>query len=103
MLLDINVAKQNLVYVLLKKDLQHCFFDKIAIVAVSNTVSIVLAWVLIPSSKPQPSNFFHPPRHQKNLISPSRHTKNPDNSNMLHMFNSNTYTDFRTAYTCLNS
>ena len=25
-------------------------------------------------------------------------TKSPDNSNVLHMFNNNTYTDFRTAY-----
>ena len=34
----------------------------------------------------------------KNLISPPRETKSLDNSNMLHMFNNNTYTDFRTAY-----
>ena len=26
-----------------------------------------------------------------------KQTKSPDNSNMLHMFNNNTYTDFRTA------
>ena len=29
---------------------------------------------------------------------PPRQTKSPDISNMLHMFNNNTYTDFRTAY-----
>ena len=58
---------------------------------------IVSAWVLIPPSKPQPSNFFVP-QALKNLISPPRETKSLDNSNMLHMFNNNTYTDFRTAY-----
>ena len=34
----------------------------------------------------------------KNLISPPRQTKSPDNSYVLHTFNNNTYTDFRTAY-----
>ena len=34
----------------------------------------------------------------KNLTSPPRQTKSPDNSNILHMFNNNTYTDFRTEY-----
>ena len=27
-----------------------------------------------------------------------RQTKNPDNSNVLHMFNNNTYADFRAGY-----
>ena len=38
------------------------------------------------------------PQKLKNLISRPRQTKTPDNSNVLHMFNNNTYTDFRTAY-----
>ena len=48
---------------------------------------IMSAWVLIPPSKPQPSNFF----------CPSRQTKSPDKYNMLHMFYSDTYAGFRTA------
>ena len=45
-----------------------------------------------PPSKPQPYSFFSP-------LPPSpRQAKSPDNSNILHMFNNNTYTDFRTAY-----
>ena len=47
----------------------------------------VLAWVLIPPSKPQPCNFFCPPGQ----------TKSPDNSNTLNMFNNNIYTNFKTA------
>ena len=27
-----------------------------------------------------------------------RHTESPDNSDMLHMFNNSTYSDFRTAH-----
>ena len=38
-------------------------------------------------SKPQPSYSF----------CSTRHTKSPDNSNILLMFNNNTYTDFGTA------
>ena len=34
----------------------------------------------------------------KNLISPPRKAKSPDNFNVLHMFNNKTYTDIRTAY-----
>ena len=34
----------------------------------------------------------------KNLTSPLKETKSPDNSNMLHIFNNNTYTSFRIAY-----
>ena len=48
-----------------------------------------------PHSKPQPRNFFLSTQAQKNLNSPR---KNPDNSNMLQMFNNNIYTDYRTAY-----
>ena len=33
----------------------------------------------------------------KNLTSPPRQTKSPDNSNIMHLFNNNIYTDFRTA------
>ena len=59
---------------------------------------IVSAWVLISTNKPQPSNFFCPPQALKNLISPPRKTKDPDNSSVLYMFNNNTYPDFGTAY-----
>ena len=41
--------------------------------------------------------FFLSPQALKNLISPPRQTKSPDNSNMLHVFNK-TYTNFRTPY-----
>ena len=40
---------------------------------------------------------FPVPQALKNLISPLRQTKSLDNSNVLHMFNNSTYTDFRTA------
>ena len=33
----------------------------------------------------------------RHLISPPRKKKNPDNSNILLMFNNKSYTDFRTA------
>ena len=33
-----------------------------------------------------------------NVLSPHRETKRLDNSNILRMFNNNTYTDFRAAY-----
>ena len=41
---------------------------------------------------------FSVPQALKNLKSLPRQTKSPNNSNVLHMFNNNTYTDFRTAY-----
>ena len=44
------------------------------------------------------SAIFLPREALKNLISDPRQTKCLDNSNVLHMFNSNIYTDFRTAY-----
>ena len=45
------------------------------------------------------ANHLHPPTQTlKNLTSPPRQTKSPDNSNILHMFNINTYTDSRTVY-----
>ena len=62
-------------------------------------VTIVSAWVMIFSSKSQSSYFFWSPQALKNLTSPIMQTKSPDNSNMLHMFNNNTYTDSRTAWT----
>ena len=59
---------------------------------------IVSDWVLPPpKKKPQPGNFSVPPCTEILSESP-RQTKTPDNSNMLHMFNNNTYTDFRTAH-----
>ena len=66
---------------------------------VKKTIKTVSAWALIPTSKTQLSNFFcPPPQALKNLISPPRQAKSPNNSNMLYMFNNNTYTDFRRAY-----
>ena len=50
-----------------------------------------------PFCKPLPSNYFCP-EVLKNLISCPRQTKDPDDSNVLLMFNNNTYIDFRTAY-----
>ena len=41
---------------------------------------------------------FSVPQALKNLKSLPRQTKSPNNSNVLHMFNNNTYTDFRIAY-----
>ena len=70
--------------------ISNCFYIK------SHNVSLGTA----PSPrKPQPWNFFSPPTPQtlKNLTSSARQTKSPDNSNMLHIFNNYTYTDFRTA------
>ena len=58
---------------------------------------IVSAWVLIPLSKPQTSIFFSPPSTEEMNKTPQA-DKMPDNSNMLHMFNNNIFTDFRTAY-----
>ena len=49
-----------------------------------------------PIAKHNPA-IFSVPQELQNLISPSRQTKNPDNSNVLYMFNNNTYIDFRTA------
>ena len=40
--------------------------------------------------------FFGAPGTKK-LISPPEQTKSPDNSNMFHIFNNNTCTNFRTA------
>ena len=51
-----------------------------------------------PPSKPQPSNFFLSSQALKNLTSPPRQKTSTDHSNTLHMFNKNTYTDFRTAH-----
>ena len=42
-------------------------------------------------------NFFRHPQALKNLTSLSRQTKSTDGYNMLHMFNNNTHSDFRTA------
>ena len=58
--------------------------------------AIVSAWVVIPLRKPQPSN-FSVLQAVKNLTSPPRQAKSPDNFNVLHMFNNNTFTDSRTA------
>ena len=50
-----------------------------------------------PPSKPQPSNFLYLPDN-KRLTKFPRHTKSRDNSNMLHIINNSTYSDFRTDY-----
>ena len=39
-----------------------------------------------------------PPETLENFLSPSRQTKSPDSSNVLHVFNNNTYTNFKNAY-----
>ena len=49
-----------------------------------------------PPSKTQPINFFCPPRPKK-INQPPQVDKSLDNSNMLLMFNSNTYNDSRTV------
>ena len=49
----------------------------------------VSAWVMIPPSKLQKSNFFYPTRHKKNKQVPQG-KKLPDNSNMFNMFFNNT-------------
>ena len=51
-----------------------------------------------PPSKPQPNNFFCPPDPKKINKAPLPQVdKSLDNSNMLLMFNSNTYNDSRTV------
>ena len=54
-----------------------------------------------PSKQTTTQQFFSssppPPQTPKNLASPHRQTKSPDNSNMLHMFNNNTCADFGAA------
>ena len=60
-------------------------------------IYIVSAWALIPLAKYNPA-IFSVPEALKNLMSAPRQTKSPDNSNVLHMFNSNSYTNFRTAW-----
>ena len=57
------------------------------------TVSV---WVLILPRKPQPSIFFLCLQALRNLSSPA-HSPQADDSNMLQMFNINTYADFRTV------
>ena len=52
---------------------------------------------MIPPSKPKLTNILCP-AGLKNLISRPRQTKIPDKCNVLHMFNNNNYTDFRTTY-----
>ena len=61
------------------------------------TFGIVSAWVLISAIKARPSNLYVPPGTEKLNKSP-RQTISSDYSSMLHMFNNNIYTDFRTAY-----
>ena len=52
-----------------------------------------------PLSKPQPCSFFcPPPQALKNLISPPRQTKSPDNSTIKKITFTLINTDFRTAY-----
>ena len=58
-------------------------------------VAIVSAWVLTPPlANHNPVTYSVPPDTEKSLWQ----TKSPNNSIMVHMFNSNTYTDFRTTY-----
>ena len=48
----------------------------------------------LPASSPSSPN----PKEKLNNKSIQRQTTSPDNSNMLHMFNNNIYTDFGTVY-----
>ena len=63
--------------------------------------NMVSAWVLNFLSKPQPGIFYRgpppPPTLKKTLKQVPSGRKNLDNSNMLHIFDKNTNTDFRTA------
>ena len=55
-------------------------------------------WVLTPLANHSPAIFSVSSGTEELKISPPRQTKSPNNSNMLHMFNNNIYTDFRAAY-----
>ena len=57
----------------------------------------VSARVLIFPWQTTTQHFFLSLQALKTLISLPRQTKSPDNSNVLQVFNNNTYTDFRTA------
>ena len=58
----------------------------------------MLAWVLISPNQNITQQFFlHPPAMEKLSKSPQAE-KSSNNSNTLHMFNDNIYTDFKTAY-----
>ena len=57
------------------------------------TFGIVSAWVLIPLANQNQVIFS-----VRSGIEKPRQTASPDKLNMLHMFNNNNYTDFRTAY-----
>ena len=59
----------------------------------TNIYTIVQACVLTPLANHNPAIFSVPGGTEK-----VRQTKNPHNSNVLPMFNNNTYIDFRTAY-----
>ena len=50
------------------------------------------------SVKSQSNIFFLSTQALNNLKSPPSQTKDHDNSNILHMFNNNSYTDFTTLY-----
>ena len=58
---------------------------------------IVSAWVLTPPVNHNPTISSVPPGTE-NRNKYRRQTKSLDNSNKLNMFNSNTYTSFKTAY-----
>ena len=69
------------------------------------TMSVASFWHSVsfctdPPQQTTTQQYFLSPQARKNVISPPtpRQTKPPDNSNVLHTFNNNTYADFRTAY-----
>ena len=87
-----------------------CFKDKEILFVVMKIINvehiflmagkgIVSAWVLNPSPPATSQQFLLSPQALKILASPPRQTKCPDNSNTLNMFNNNTYTNFKAAYT----
>ena len=57
----------------------------------------VSTWVLTPLANHNPTIFLST-QALKSFKSSPRLTKSLDNSNILHIFNNNTYTDFRTGY-----
>ena len=86
-------TKINLLYLLYVMVLRCCLLHLI-----KHSVSLGTVPLLpIPLANHNQAIFSDFPDTEK-ITSPSRQTETPDNLNMLHMFNNNTYTDFRTAY-----
>ena len=87
----------------------ECFKDKEILFVVMKIINvehiflmpskgIVSAWELT-SPPATTQQFLMSPQALKILASSPRQTKCPDNPNTLNMFNNNTYTNFKAAYT----